>query len=424
MLTKYDAIVMGAGPAGSSAAILLARAGWSIALIEKQAFPRRKVCGECIAASNLPLIEALGIAPGFDAGAGADLHQVALICGKRQVVADLPPARHARYRWGRALGRETLDTLLLEQARSTGVRVYQPWSVQAIQGEPAHWRCTIASADTGSTQTLHAPVAIDAHGSWASLPSARMRQRRRRKASDLLAFKANFHGAALEQGLLPVLLFDGGYGGMVVTGGGVTTVACCIRRDRLVACRRLSCRSSAGDTIEAMLKRECDAVRLTLQSASRDGPWLAAGPLDPGIHLHAVDGFFRIGNAAGEAHPIIGEGMSMALQSAWLLCANLLGAGHRDKLLEAEWQREIGRNYEMQWRRQFAPRLRLAAGFANMAMRPASAALIMDITAAWPGLLTMGARWGGKTSCAVDAAMIARFLNHNGNELTTIGDRT
>ena len=58
---RFDAAIVGAGPAGSASAILLAHAGWSVALIERQAFPRRKVCGECIAASNLPLLHALGV---------------------------------------------------------------------------------------------------------------------------------------------------------------------------------------------------------------------------------------------------------------------------------------------------------------------------------------------------------------------------
>ncbi|MGZ5657902.1 MAG: NAD(P)/FAD-dependent oxidoreductase, partial [Caldimonas sp.] len=61
MSTRFDAVVVGAGPAGSAAATLLARAGWSVALVERQRFPRRKVCGECIAASNLPLLDALGV---------------------------------------------------------------------------------------------------------------------------------------------------------------------------------------------------------------------------------------------------------------------------------------------------------------------------------------------------------------------------
>src|SRR5450631_2851045 len=79
--TNFDAVVVGAGPAGSTAAILLARAGWAVALVERQRFPRRKVCGECIAASNLPLLETLGIGAAFAAAAGAELHRVALMRG-------------------------------------------------------------------------------------------------------------------------------------------------------------------------------------------------------------------------------------------------------------------------------------------------------------------------------------------------------
>src|SRR5450631_3335149 len=104
--TNFDAVVVGAGPAGSTVAIQLARAGWSVALIERQRFPRRKVCGECIAASNLPLLEALGIADTFDARAGPALRQVTLLRGDSAVTAELPAADHDRYPWGRALGRE------------------------------------------------------------------------------------------------------------------------------------------------------------------------------------------------------------------------------------------------------------------------------------------------------------------------------
>ena len=112
MQTDFDAIIIGAGPAGSSAAIRLAGAGWSVALVEKQSFPRRKVCGECIAASNLPLLDALGIGKAFEAVAGPELRQVALMRGERTIIADLPAAEDEKYLWGRALGRETLDTLL------------------------------------------------------------------------------------------------------------------------------------------------------------------------------------------------------------------------------------------------------------------------------------------------------------------------
>jgi flavin-dependent dehydrogenase len=204
-----------------------------------------------------------------------------------------------------------------------------------------------------------------------------------------------------------VLAFEGGYGGMVVADAGVTTVACCVRRDRLEAARRELPGIRAGDVIEALLLRECGGVRAALEAAAREGSWLAAGPLAPGIRLRADDELLRIGNAAGEAHPIIGEGMSMALQSAWLLCAHLLGTDRRPGPAGEAWQRELGRRYAAQWRREFAPRLRLAAAFAHLAMQPACAAPLVALCRAWPGLLTLGATWSGKGRCAVDPASMA-----------------
>jgi flavin-dependent dehydrogenase len=410
MRAAFDAIVIGAGPAGSSAAILLAQAGWSVALVEKQEFPRRKVCGECIAASNLPLLAALGLTAALDQHAGAELRRVAFMCGLETIVADMPASLHHPYRWGRALGRETLDTALLEQARAVGVHVLQPWSVQTIDGTPGAWRCDIRATDTQSLQTLHAPIAIAAHGSWERLPPDRSHRALPRRSGDLLAFKANFLGASLSEGLLPVMAFEGGYGGMVVAGNGVMTVAGCVRRDRLRGLRLAAPGLSAGDSFEAMLQRECGGVKQVLAKASRYGPWLAAGPLNPGIRLHTHDGVFRIGNAAGEAHPIIGEGMSMAFQSAWLLCARLLCVeqGDGDRAIgSARWQKRVQSRYARDWHRQFAPRLRLASTFAHTSMHPSIATLFVTLLRGWPGLLTLGAKWSGKTRCSIDTTTIS-----------------
>ena len=403
--TEFDVIIIGGGPAGSSAAILLARAGWSVGLVEKQRFPRRKVCGECIAASNLPLLDALGVGAAIDAAAGPKLHRVALMNREDCVVAALPAANHSRHRWGRALGRETLDTVLITQARAVGAHVMQPWSVQAIQGATGSWHAAIRSIESDDTLTLHAPVLIDAHGSWEAIRSVQPGQRRVHRAADLFAFKANFHDATLREGLLPVLMFDGGYGGMVLADQGLTTLACCVRRDRLDLWRSESSTKRVGDIVEARLRRELGGVRRTLLPATRVGAWLAAGPIDPGIRLRPEDGAFRIGNAAGEAHPIIGEGMSMALQSAWLLCGHLVANRPRD----AAWQRWVAATYCAQWRRQFAPRLRLANAFAQLAMRPGWSTLLMAAGRRWPELMTSGGRWSGKVRCAADQALIAQL---------------
>ena len=406
MDADFDAIIVGAGPAGSSAAILLARAGWRVALVEKQRFPRRKVCGECIAASNLPLLDALGIRADVEAGAGPVLRDVVLMRAHASVTARLPAASGDE-RFGVALGRETLDTSLLHRAVDEGARVFQSWSVEAIDGEPGDWTGLLRANGSHERVRLRARVAIDAHGSWEPLSSARAASRRPRRPSDLIAFKANFRDAALRAGAIVVLAFDGGYGGMVVAGDGVTTVACCIRRDRLEATRARYPGLDAGEAVEAWLVRECDGVRAALALASRDGSWLASGPLDPGVRLPGAHQPHRIGNAAAEAHPIIGEGMSMALQSAWLLCERLIDRERGGAIPDGPRQRAISAGYARDWRRHFGRRLRIASLFAHAAMRPTIASTMMRILTRMPWMLTLGAAAAGKRRSVVDPAFVA-----------------
>ena len=412
MSSHFDAVIIGAGPAGSAAAILLARAGWSVALVERQDFPRRKVCGECIAASNLPLLQLLGIGALFESHAGVALRQVAVVHGDAVALADLPaaPGRSDAQRWGRPLGRATLDLLLIQQAERVGAEVWQPWSVQAVDGTAGRWQCELRSSLADVRATLCAPVLIAANGGWERTPWQATGPRRPHAASDLLAFKANFVDARLPEGLLPLLALDGGYGGMVVSAPGVTTVACCVRRDCLTRLRGAAPQSSAGDAVEAWLRRQSSVVSRSLSDARRDAPWLAAGPITPGIRLRDDDAILRIGNAAGEAHPILGEGISMALQSAALLCGRLLAGSTPGLAPGAGPQAVIARDYAAQWRARFAPRLRVAALLAQVAMRPHAADLLLGLAKAWPGLLTHGARWGGKTQCAADLPALAWAL--------------
>jgi 2-polyprenyl-6-methoxyphenol hydroxylase-like FAD-dependent oxidoreductase len=392
---RFDAVIVGAGPAGAATAILLARAGWVVALVERLSFPRRKVCGECIAASTLPLLDALGLGPLLDAHAGPELRAVTLLRGDDAVTAGLPAATHWRHLWGRALAREALDTALLAQAQDAGAQVLQPASVQGIQGAAGDWTCELRATPTGSLLRLRTPCVIDAHGSWEDLPAGPPRRPVARDGSDLFAFKANFRGAALAAGAIHVLALDGGYGGMVSVTGGLVTVAGCVRRDRLHALRSATPGLRAGEAFEDWLLAGSTGVRQALRGAVREGAWLASGPLDPGVRVSAQDEFFRVGNAAGEAHPLLGEGLSMALQSAFLLGLRLAGCGPEGTRTAAAQAVQKAR-HAAEWRREFTPRLRLAAAFAHTAMHPTGARLLMHLARAWPGLLTQGARWGGK----------------------------
>ncbi|MEO8310194.1 MAG: FAD-dependent oxidoreductase [Caldimonas sp.] len=412
MKTAFDVAIVGAGPAGAGAAILLARAGWSVALVERQVFPRRKVCGECIAASNLALLDALGVGADVHARAGAELRRVALMRGDETIVAPLPAAEGA-HRWGRALGREHLDSLLAERAEAAGATRLQPWALNAIAGNAGAFVLKVRQlAGDGAEVELRAGLVVAAHGSWEPLPSEREARRDTRAPSDLFAFKANFRAAAIAADLLPVLSFAGGYGGMVVADDGIATLAGCIRADRLQVLRSAQPGMRAGDVFEAALRRECSGVAAALEGAEREGAWLASGPLRPGIRLGhrctAGDGVFRVGNAAGEAHPIVGEGISMALQSAFVLAA-LIGPARADLVgtpTAAAAQRRALETYESLWRLRFSRRLRVAAAFAHVAMRPALARAAWPLVRRWPQVLTAGARLSDKTRCAPEAARL------------------
>ncbi len=182
---------------------------------------------------------------------------------------------------------------------------------------------------------------------------------------------------------------------------GLLTLACCIRADRLALLRRAEPGKSAGDVVGDMLARDCAGVAAALENAKRSGAWLACGPLDPGIHLSPDDEVFRIGNAAGEAHPIIGEGISMAMQSAWLLCACLLSNTPPPAARDHTWQQGVAARYDAQWRLNFAHRLRLAAAFAHAAMHPRLLGPMLPVLKV-AKLLGHGATWSGKVRSALD----------------------
>jgi flavin-dependent dehydrogenase len=393
---ECDFIVIGAGAAGSSSAVLLAQAGWRVALVEQHAYPRRKVCGECIAAGNLSLLDDLGVGAAFRGIAGPELRRIGWMDASGTVTAAMPPCPDGPYPYGRALGRDRLDTLLLDRARSLGVLVLQPATADSVEGNVGHFQCN--ARGRGVSYALNGAMVVDAHGSWTRGPGEPRTERAPRRGSDLFAFKANFRNSHLGTGFLPVLAFRGGYGGMVVGDDGRTTLACCIRRDALAAWRERMPGAPAGAAVESLLRSHCAGVRDALEGAHRDGAWLTVGPLRPGIRVAPFDGAFRVGNAAGESHPLIGEGISMALQSSALLAATI-GPCPAAMLSRARIV-ELHRRYAAAWRRAFAPRLRLAAIYAEIAMRPALAQPVRVLLQRWPHLLSRAARLAGKAARA------------------------
>jgi 2-polyprenyl-6-methoxyphenol hydroxylase-like FAD-dependent oxidoreductase len=408
-----DVLVIGAGPAGASTAILLKRAGWRVILVEKSSYPRQKVCGECLSAASLALLDRLGVGAAVRDRAGPELHKVGWMRGASTLIADLPPCTDGPYRYGRALGRDQLDAILVNRASELGVMLIQPAKVRSVMAKAGRFECDIQLSAPGDSPgraqesiVRRVPIIVDAHGSWEKGPEhgIRLTSRRRPKGSDLFGFKASFANATLPQGLLPVLSFRGGYGGLVMAEDRRLTLAGCIRRDTLAGWRGHLPGTSAGDAFELYLRASCRGVREILEVARRPAPWLSIGPLQPRIRLERPDGVFSVGNAAGEMHPLIGEGMSMALQSAFLLAGCLIEQPAR--AIDAARALEIHRAYRAAWRNAFALRLRLAAIYAHIAMRPVLSLPVTKLLWGCPALLTAAAQLAGKARNAVSPSLL------------------
>ena len=151
----------------------------------------------------------------------------------------------------------------------------------------------------------------------------------------------------------------------------------------------------AAEAVLAHILRNCDGAADALSRAQLDGAWLSAGPIRPGIRRLYDGGVFYVGNIAGEAHPIVAEGISMAMQSSWLLSRELMSV--QDDFADNSFARAAGA-YRRNWKALFARRLHSAALFAQLGIRPQTLAVAVGLVKTFPGLLSWGAGLSGKTT--------------------------
>jgi len=382
-LTRTELVVIGGGPAGAAIASLAAARGAKTLLIEKDRFPRDKVCGEFLSAEGCAVLARLGLLPALIEKGAMPMDACLLADPKgRSVTAPLPDLPGAgRTAWG--ISRAVLDEVLLNHAASCGVTVRERTS--AIRPVLEEGRVTgvitrPANRD-GGDETVEAALVIAADGRRSMLQRAlhpSLGDPLTTTPKSWFGFKAHFPDRTRGLGKrIELFVFEGGYAGLGPVEGARLDLALIARVDALNAC---------GNSPQRLFEERMLRNPLLKGRLGNDSPcsaWKTIGPLRFSVRKAASHGAMFLGDAAGTIDPFSGEGMSNALHGAELALPYVLEALASGGLTDA-----AARAWNSGWRDAFVPVSRRARLIGRLFQHPRPASLAMGLLR-----LPQGARW-------------------------------
>lgn len=318
-MRRTAALIVGGGPAGSAAAIALARAGVEAELVERTEGPHDTVCGGFLGWDALAALKRLGL----DAAAlkARPIRRLRLISAKRSVEVDLP-------RTAAGLSRRTLDEAMLEAARRAGAAVRRGRTVRAA--ELAERRVRLDDEDWLAGEAL-----VLATGKHELRGGARPVDISTRPLGLRASLKPSRALGASLDGMIELHLYDGGYAGLLLQEDGSVNLCLSASRDRL---------KEAGG-IQPLVERlahELPAFGERLGQGEA-GEWSAVSGVPYGWRAGAtVEGVYRVGDQAAVIASLAGDGIAIALESG-LAAAGAIAGGVRAPDFQRAWARRARR---------------------------------------------------------------------------------
>ena len=313
----WDVIVVGAGPAGSATAALLAEGGARVLLVERAAFPRPKPCAEYLSPEAGRVLAVLGVFDDVARGA-ARLRGMRVVSpggrvfeGHFRTIGAAAPYRP----WGLAVPRARLDAILAQQAVRRGAELRERTTLEAYDATSSGVRAVLRSG--ASRETVRGAVLVGADGLRSRVARALGVARRRGPARLALVAHAREVREMTDVGEMHVV--RGGYVGLADVGDGLTNVAAVVDRTGL----------PTGDSSTARLRQLLErvpAVQARLRTAQLAGPVLAAGPFGRYTIRATGAGVALVGDAADFFDPFTGEGICTALRGGALAAETAIAA--------------------------------------------------------------------------------------------------
>lgn len=314
-MPAVDVVITGAGPAGTLAGITLARAGARVVLLDRDTFPRHKLCGDTLNPGGIGFLRSLGLSGPLEAH-GLPLEGM-LVTGASGVAIS---GRYGSGLVGRAWARARFDSHLLEAAAHagvdvrTGVRVTAP-CVDAAQR--VHGVVTSHGARGASTIAARWTIAADGRRSTLGLALGLLSHpaRPRRWAVGTYAEGVDGLGAHGEMHVRA-----GHYIGVAPGEGGLANV-CLVTADRTGM-------AAPAARLWAVIHRD-PLLRDRCRRARQVAPVVTLGPLAVDARAVGVPGLLLAGDAAGFVDPMTGDGLHLALRGGALAADAILSAGTR-----------------------------------------------------------------------------------------------
>lgn len=332
--TTFDVIIVGGGLAGLTSAIHLSTRKKRVLLIEKNEYPKHKVCGEYISNEVLPYLNSLGINP-INEGA-KQITKVHISTTKSNLIkGELPLG-------GFGMSRYFLDNLLVKKAQLNGVQILKD-TVDSI-----HFKKDSFTITTKSSGVFQSKITIGAFGKRSSLDQ-KMKRKFIQKKSPYLAVKIHVKGVFPEN-LVALHNFKGGYCGVSKVEDNAINVC------YITEYRSFKKHKNITDFQEQVVFKNKHLRKIFKETSPVFEKPLTISQVSFQTKNPVEDHIIMCGDTAGMIHPLCGNGMGMAISSAQLASVRIL------QFLNGEIKTREGleKQYLRDWNKEF--KIRLKAG--------------------------------------------------------------
>jgi flavin-dependent dehydrogenase len=342
---RTDVTIIGAGPAGSTLATLLATRGIRVALIDRDTFPRDKLCGEFLSYDAIPILDRLGITAELNARGAPEIDRCIVVGRSRRYEFPLPVA-------ARGVSRRLFDDLLLRRALDAGAKNLTGWTATRVDER----RVTIERGE--EQNVVEGKVVVGAWGRWGRFDAQLERRFVRDRAHRNFGFKRHYHGPP-SSSTIELYAFRRGYLGVSPIEGGLTNIC------GLVHARRISGLKGRWDAfVDEIRAEEAHVDSLYARHTAAQESFLSSEPVIFRARSAVEQGIVMVGDASGVVDPLSGNGMAMAIQSA------VLAACYVKLLVTTSERASLENGYAEAHSGFFSPRIRWSRRVARLLSRP------------------------------------------------------